>query len=528
MLSSLFARLLGKVQAFRSSRSGNVAMMFGIAAIPTVLAVGGFVDYERGTLARAQMQDALDATALALHTDAPTMTQDQMNDFATKYFAANFSNADAINVVVTPRYDKGGPTVTVTGSAKVNTKFLPIIGINQLDIGAQAVTTWGQARLRVALVLDNTLSMKDDGKMAALKTATTNLLSQLKKIAVVNGDVYVSIIPFAKDVNVDKANYSENWVKWDWPDNSTKTGDKNGLSTESWDANNGSCTLSDRKTRAVCVDYACSISGKTTQSSCTSAGTCSISGKNSQSACTSAGVCSRSKYDTKKDCQKAGYTWTTGVWTAGQWQAGKWTAAAHSTWNGCIMDRDQNYDVQNTTPDGTAPTKFPAEQYTANGGCPGKLIGLTYDWSALQKVVDGMSPAGTTNQTIGLQWGWQSLTQSPFTIPALDPAYNYKTIIILLTDGMNTENRFSEFASNGNSDVDTRERALCTKLHATDITIWTVQVNTGTGKNKDPTQQVLIDCASSSDKFFELTTADQIITTFDAIGKALSDLRLES
>jgi Flp pilus assembly protein TadG len=547
MLSSFLARLLGRARSFRSSRSGNVAMMFGIAAIPTVLAVGGFVDYERSVLARAQMQDALDATALALHTDAPTMTQDQMNDFATKYFAANFVNSDALDVVVSPTYDKTGPTVTVAGTAKVDTKFLPIIGINQINIGAQAVTTWGQARLRVALVLDNTLSMNDDGKMTALRTATTNLLAQLKKIATVDGDVYVSIIPFAKDVNVDKTNYSKDWVKWDWSDS------KGNLSTESWDANNGSCSISGsgNSPRSKCLAaHTCSISGKTSQTSCTSAGTCSISTKTTQSTCTAAGTCSISSKTTQSTCTAAGtcsksqYTtqstctsnrgtwtagvWTTGVWTAGVWSTGVWTPAAHSTWNGCIMDRDQDYDVQNTAPDGTLLTMFPAEQYTANGGCPGKLIGLSYDWTALQKVVDGMSPAGTTNQTIGLQWGWQSLTEAPFTVPTLDPDYNYKTIIILLTDGINTENRWNAFVSTGNSAVDTRERALCTKLHSTDITIWTVQVNTGTGKNKDPTQQVLIDCASSSDKFFELTTADQIITTFDAIGKALSDLRLES
>ena len=113
MLNVLVSRFVDAARRFRSDRRGNVAMIFGIAAIPTVLAVGGFVDYERGSLARAQMQDALDATALALHTDAATMTQSQMNDFATKYFAANFNNIDAFNVVVTPNYDKGGPTVTV-------------------------------------------------------------------------------------------------------------------------------------------------------------------------------------------------------------------------------------------------------------------------------------------------------------------------------------------------------------------------------------------------------------------------------
>ena len=57
---------------------------------------------------------------------------------------------------------------------------------------------WGNTRLRVALVLDNTGSMADDGKMAALKTATNSLLTQLKTAASNNGDVYVSIIPFVQ------------------------------------------------------------------------------------------------------------------------------------------------------------------------------------------------------------------------------------------------------------------------------------------------------------------------------------------
>ena len=59
----------------------------------------------------------------------------------------------------------------------------------------------------MALVLDNTGSMADDGKMTALKTATKNLLTQLQGAASVDGDVYVSIIPFSKNVNLGPANY---------------------------------------------------------------------------------------------------------------------------------------------------------------------------------------------------------------------------------------------------------------------------------------------------------------------------------
>ena len=50
--------------------------------------------------------------------------------------------------------------------------------------------------------------MASSDKMTALKTATHNLLDQLKDAASVNGDVYVSIIPFVKDVNVGSASYT--------------------------------------------------------------------------------------------------------------------------------------------------------------------------------------------------------------------------------------------------------------------------------------------------------------------------------
>ena len=81
--------------------------------------------------------------------------------------------------------------------------------------GRSATTVWGEAKLRVALALDNTGSMSSSNKMTALKTATHNLLTQLKGAASVNGDVYVSIVPFVKDVNVGNSYYNQNWVKWD-------------------------------------------------------------------------------------------------------------------------------------------------------------------------------------------------------------------------------------------------------------------------------------------------------------------------
>ena len=61
----------------------------------------------------------------------------------------------------------------------------------------------------------------------------------------------------------------------------------------------------------------------------------------------------------------------------------------------------------------------------------------------MKSLVDNMSPAGNTNQAIGLQLGWMSLVGGgPFTVPAKDPNYTYSQVIILLTDGLNTQDRW--------------------------------------------------------------------------------------
>lgn len=148
-------------------------------------------------------------------------------------------------------------------------------------------------------------------------------------------------------------------------------------------------------------------------------------------------------------------------------------------------------------------------------------MGLSYDWSFMNtlvsKLVSNMSPAGNTNQAIALALGWMSLSGGgPFTVPATDPNYTYKKAIVLLTDGLNTQDRwYTDQAS-----IDAREQITCDNIKAAGITIYTVQVNTG----GDPTSTLLQHCASSSDKFFLLTSADQIVSAFNTIGTNLTKL----
>ena len=143
---------------------------------------------------------------------------------------------------------------------------------------------------------------------------------------------------------------------------------------------------------------------------------------------------------------------------------------------------------------------------------------LSYDWSALNAKIDSMRPGGNTNQTIGLQWGFQSLTAAPFTIPAKDPNYAYNQIVILLTDGLNTQNRFST----AQSAIDDRTKTVCDNIKAAGITVYALQVNT----SGDPTSTMLQQCASTADKFYLVTSSGQINTVFNQIGSNLARLRI--
>ena len=90
------------------------------------------------------------------------------------------------------------------------------------------------------------------------------------------------------------------------------------------------------------------------------------------------------------------------------------------------------------------------------------MMALTYDWTALNNKVDALSPNGSTNQAIGLAWAWQSLTASPFTIPAMDASKVYKQVIILLTDGLNTQDRWYGDGYNTSTQVNARQRSSAT------------------------------------------------------------------
>jgi Flp pilus assembly protein TadG len=675
--SRLLASLRNAVRRFGADTRGNTMLTFVFAFVPMIGLIGAAIDYTRASSIKTAMQAAVDITALKLAQNAST--NQNLSADANTYFRALLQNplaggshagqatvnVAALNPSATATYSTtNGGTVVVRGTAT----YMPIVisvlnrlpaslagngaTIGPITLHANSTANWSTARLRVALVLDNTGSMSQGTptKLQALKDAltsqsTTNpgLLKQLQTAGTNPGDVYVSIVPFVKDVNVGASNFGQSWIYWD---------DAAHTDTKSWDALNGRCSTGARTrdtcgscsdssitsqstctasgtcsmagytdqsscqaagtcnisgytsastcnaaavcsnpiftTQSTCTAGSCSISGYTTQNTCQAAGTCNLSGHTTKNSCQSAGVCtnpgqltqsactgtracSNSSYASKTACQNAGYrwgfgTWTSGVWTAGvwtppgtwttghwtsgtwtpaTWSAANWTPSNHNTWNGCVADRGDsagpnanNYDQNVVAPNTSIPaTLLPAEQYSActathSTAALATAVGLNYNWTTMNSLVNSMVANGSTNQAIGLQLGWMSLTGGgPFTAVPMDSNYQYQQYIILLTDGLNTQDRWYGNGSDPASQVDTRQQTLCDNIKSAGITIYTIQADT----DGEPRSDVLQYCAGtqpfvgddgSNGYYTLLTDPNDIKTVFSAIGQKISKLHI--
>jgi Flp pilus assembly protein TadG len=421
-------RWANKVLRIGRDLNGNVAITFAFALLPIFGLVGAGIDYSHAISIRVALQAALDSTALMLSKQASSLNNAQLQTAAQNYFNGVFQRPEAYNVNITATYTKSsGSQVTVDGSAAMTTSFMQLFGYRSLDVTGTSTVKWGTAKLRVALVLDNTGSMAQSGKMPALQNASHQLLQQLQNAAQNPNDVQVAIVPFTTDVNVGTSNQNAGWLKWSY----TASGPFGTQTT-------------------VTVDK--------------------------------------------------------------------------STWSGCVTDRDQNYDVQNAKPTGASETQFPADNPLF--GCPPQIVPLGNDWTGLNSLIDQMKPLGETNLTMGLVWGWQALSNgNPLNAPGL-PA-NTSQIVIFMTDGLNTANRWNNvlFGSGTAADIDARTALVCSNIKAAGITVYTIQVDTG---GDSPPSTLLQNCASDIGKWFYMQNPNDLVTVFTQIGTKITQLYIAS
>lgn len=193
--------------------------------------------------------------------------------------------------------------------------------------------------------------------------------------------------------------------------------------------------------------------------------------------------------------------------------------ASRTGWGGCVADRDRPHNTTDRPASvAIAETLYPM---VSCAGSLAEVVPLTDDWGKLRNRIDSMTAYGSTNITLGAQWGLEMLSgAAPFS----DSGTDRERFMILLTDGENTEDRWN--SSNGTMNADTQsmcntitERGVPAANKKYRIHLYTVLVVNGN-------DSLLRSCASKPGMFYKVDNASQLDGVFRKIADEIRQVRL--
>jgi len=459
---------------FLLNKSGNVAMMFGLFLIPMLVGAGVAIDMLRANLVRGQLIEAADSGLLAAVRAKSldgTLTDEQAMQLARDYFDANYTQSIGISIDMFDfTTDPATETFRLTITGGIKTSIMGVVGAEELPIDIISEAKYAPGRpLEVVMVLDNTGSMSGQ-KIDDLKDAAEELVDVLMQDT--NNEVLVGLVPFSTHVNIGKSRGSAFWL--DIPADSSY--DRNQCTVDTPTATAEGCTstpntcYNSEGQPYSCPDWSC---------------------PDGEPAPTTCG-----------------------------------TTTVQTTWEGCVGSRDHPLNVQ----DADFVTD-PVPGVLNNVGvpdCPGEILPMTTEKSDVEDEIAAMGSRGNTYIPGGLTWGLRLISSmEPFT-----EGETYANIqseegvkaIVLMTDGENTKSpspNGSHYRSNV-SEADQYTAELCDEIKAQDIVLYTVAFEI-TDAN---TLNMIEDCATDSDSYFNANDADALSAAFESIGASLTELAL--
>jgi Flp pilus assembly protein TadG len=489
------------LEQFAANRSGVTAILFGIMLIPLMLGVGLAVDYSRALRVKQHLGRALDVAALAMGSWRD-LNDAQLKLKAKAFFAANY-DAENLGTPSPLTVNIQENKITISATSTVDMIIMPIAGFNQVTVGALSEVTLNEKKIELVMVLDNTGSMGWSGKLTSLKNASNTLLDVLipDEGGGVSEDVKIGLVPFAAAVNVGSDKLGSGWID--------------------------------------------------------------VAGQSSIAA---------------EDFQPG----TNVLDLYGQIQ--------NAVWNGCVRARPSPLDTQDVTPAGGdtlwppyfAPDEPDFSSYYNRYASDFGYSGGTYNYDARQRYTgkynsltisgtsDGpdfncrtapVTPLSNTRATIsaainemvatgntvipaGLAWGWRLVSpEAPFTEGITYDDEDTIKAIMLLTDGQNsvgggigTHNRSQYnaygFATSGHmgatngseaeSVLDAKTATLCANIKNKGIRLYTITFQV----SSTSTQDLMRDCATEPEMYFDSPSGAQLDTIFQEIAKGLADLRI--
>ncbi|MGE3770936.1 MAG: pilus assembly protein TadG-related protein [Bdellovibrionales bacterium] len=487
--------LMKLLQKCRMDERGSAIPLIGLTLFALVGTAGVAVDSGRAYLVQSRMLTAVDAAGLAAGSSVSTQNvQSEVEKYMDANYPDGYVDSTITSVVATPSADN--TVINITATATVPTVFMGIFGHDEMTVEVESQVTRTQKGLEVVLVLDTTGSMAGS-KLTGAKTAAHDLLDILYGDNETVDDLWVGMVPFAQAVNIgpsrtawlDATHYASlNWHPTTWAgcvearetndkDVSDHTPEDQPYKAYYWpdhNSYNNWVTITEVPVyEEVCTPIYC---GK-----------------------------KHSKYQCGEDCdmEVVGYEEVT------------------------------EYTITSTK----GPNKY----------CSQEVTPLTASKATVDAAIDTLVAEGNTHIVLGAVWAWHMLDPTwrgmwggemdtnnlplDYNTPLMNKA------VVLMTDGDNvisnsvkgaygylSEGRLGTTDSGDAADeLDERLETVCTAMKNNNITIYTIGFGGGISGS---TLDMLEDCASQPDYFFNSPTNEDLQVAFKMIGDSLANLRI--
>ena len=145
-----------------------------------------------------------------------------------------------------------------------------------------------------------------------------------------------------------------------------------------------------------------------------------------------------------------------------------------------------------------------------------ELTPLTGDYSEIMTALGNFDAQGITAGHLGVAFSWYLISEEWSPLWPIDnapgPIASTDKIVILMSDGM-----FNTYYQSTNGLPDEQTEKLCDNMKASSVTIYSIAFDFD-GDSKD----ILRNCASSSDKFHDANTSNDLIDAFKQISQNIT------
>ena len=199
-------QLCAAARSFKLNTGGGIAVFLAIAAVPLIGFIGIGTDAARAWVVKSRLSSALDAAALAGGRAFFNADRDaQINMFFNANFPTGFMGATVSGPGISANTET--EKLELSATATVGTAFMHFFGQNSITVSAEAEVTRQQLALDVVLSFDMSGSMGWSApgggtRIEAARSAATTLINILFGPDTQKDFLNIGVVPWNSKVNV--------------------------------------------------------------------------------------------------------------------------------------------------------------------------------------------------------------------------------------------------------------------------------------------------------------------------------------